>query len=171
MIERMNAEFPKPTVLIVEDEEGPRNALKIILRPFFNLYIAGSQQEALRILQDYHVDLMTLDIRLPDGSGLDLLQTTRRNFPWVETVVITGYGALKTSQEALRRGAVGYLLKPFNVRELITLLNHTLEKKRRLDFVRNFLPSFHHRWTDKRAAGLDWANLTEQYRARPHAQP
>ncbi|MGH7259933.1 MAG: HD domain-containing phosphohydrolase [Nitrospiraceae bacterium] len=171
MIERMNAEFPKPTVLIVEDEEGPRNALKIILRPFFNLYIAGSQQEALRILQDYHVDLMTLDIRLPDGSGLDLLQTTRRNFPWVETVVITGYGALKTSQEALRRGAVGYLLKPFNVRELITLLNHTLEKKRRLDFVRNFLPSFHHRWTDKRAAGLDWANLTEQYRALPHAQP
>ena len=167
----INDPVRKATVLIVEDEEGPRNALIIILRPFFHLLTAGSQQDALQALRDHHVDLMTLDIRLPDGSGLDVLRTARREYPWVETVVITGYGSLKSSQDALQAGAAGYLLKPFNVRDLIALLNHTLEKKRRLDFVRNFLPSFQHRWTDKRAAGLDWANLTEQYRALPHAQP
>lgn len=167
----MNAEFPKPTVLIVEDEAGPRDALKVILRPFFHLLTAGSRQDALQALRDYPVDLMTLDIRLPDGNGLDLLRTVRREHPWVEAVIITGYGSLKSSQDALRVGAAGYLLKPFNVRELIALLNHTLEKKRRVDFVRSFLRSFHLRWTDTHAASQDWANLTTQYFALPRTQP
>ncbi|MGH8245269.1 MAG: response regulator, partial [Gammaproteobacteria bacterium] len=98
----INDPVRKATVLIVEDEEGPRNALIIILRPFFHLLTACSQQDALQVLRDHHVDLMTLDIRLPDGSGLDVLRTARREYPWVETVVITGYGSLKSSQDALQ---------------------------------------------------------------------
>ncbi|MGH8759696.1 MAG: HD domain-containing phosphohydrolase [Burkholderiales bacterium] len=158
-------------MLIVEDEEGPRHALTIILRPFFHLLTAGSQQDALQALRDHHVDLMTLDIRLPDGSGLDVLRTARREYPWVETVVITGYGSLKSSQDALQAGAAGYLLKPFNVRDLIDLLNQTLEKKQRLDYLRGFLRTARGSWAEGRQARTEWAQLIKEYHAIPRAQP
>jgi putative nucleotidyltransferase with HDIG domain len=161
----------KATVLIVEDEEGPRNALVIILRPFFHLLTAGSRQDALQALQEHPVDLMTLDIRLPDGSGLDVLRTARREFPGVEAVVITGYGSLKSSQDALQAGAAGYLLKPFNVKDLIELLNRTLEKKRRLDYLRGFLRTARGSWAEGRQALEEWARLTEEYHAIPRLEP
>jgi putative nucleotidyltransferase with HDIG domain len=167
----MNDPTRKATVLIVEDEEGPRNALTIILRPFFHLLTAGGRQDALQALHDHPVDLMTLDIRLPDGSGLDVLRTARREFPAVEAVVITGYGSLKSSQDALQAGAAGYLLKPFNVKDLIELLNCTLEKKRRLDYLRGFLRTARGSWAEGYRAQAEWARLTEEYHAIPRLQP
>ena len=68
----VTVQHPKPTILIVEDEEGPRNALKIILRPFFELAITSNRQEALQALLAQPIDLVTLDLKLPDGYGLDL---------------------------------------------------------------------------------------------------
>ncbi len=167
----MNDPARKATVLIVEDEEGPRNALTIILRPFFHLLTVGSRQDALQALRDYPIDLMTLDIRLPDGSGLDVLRTARREYPGVEAVVITGYGSLKSSQDALQAGAAGYLLKPFNVRELIELLNRTLEKKWRLDYLRGFLRTARGSWAEGHRAQAEWARLMEEYQAIPRSQP
>ena len=126
----MTIERSKPTILIVEDEEGPRNALKIILRPFFELAITSSRHEAMKALIAQPIDLVTLDLKLPDGYGLDLFHAIKRARRGVEIVIITGYGTLKSSQEAVRHGAAGYLLKPFNVAELIALINRTLERNR-----------------------------------------
>ena len=135
----VKSERPRPTILIVEDEEGPRNALKIILRPFFELAFTSNRHEALRALLAQPIDLVTLDLKLPDGYGLDLFHAIKRVRRGIEIVIITGYGTLKSSQEAMRHGAAGYLLKPFNVTELIALINRTLEKKHRLDNIRSFL--------------------------------
>jgi len=167
----MNAEFPKPTVLIVEDEEGPRNALKVILRPFYHLFAVGTYREALQLLREQPIDLMTLDLKLPDGQGFALLDDIKRERSDVEIVVITGYGKLQSSQDAFRHGAMGYLLKPFNVKDLITLLNHMLEKKRRLDYLRGFLRTARGSWAEGRQSRTEWARLTEDYHAIPRAQP
>ncbi|NJL18311.1 MAG: response regulator [Nitrospira sp.] len=78
------------------------------------------------------MDLITLDQRLPDRHGLDLLHDIKQHHPDVEVVIVTGYGSLKSAMESIRQGATGYLLKPFNVNELITLTQQTMDKKRRL---------------------------------------
>jgi response regulator RpfG family c-di-GMP phosphodiesterase len=159
----MPMEHPKPTILIVEDEEGPRNALKIVLRPFYNLALASNRPEALQALLSQSIDLVTLDLKLPDGHGLDLFHAIQRVSRGVEIVIITGYGTLKSSQEALQHGAAGYLLKPFNVADLITLINRTLEKKRRLDGIREFLHSAPDLWADDRRAATTWRQLQDRF--------
>jgi putative nucleotidyltransferase with HDIG domain len=159
----VTVERPKPTILIVEDEEGPRNALKIILRPFFELAITSSRHEALQALMAQPIDLVTLDLKLPDGYGLELFHAIKRARRGVEIVIVTGYGTLKSSQEAVRYGAAGYLLKPFNVTELIALINRTLEKKHRLDDIRSFLRSAPNLWADERSAAHAWTQLRDRF--------
>ncbi len=137
----MQAEAPKHSILIVEDEAGPRDALAIILRPFFTLYTADNAHAAMRILKKERIDLVTLDLKLPDRQGMDLLQEVKLEREDVEVIIITGYGSLKSAMDGIRYGAAVYLLKPFNVAELIALIQQTLEKKDRLDHLRHFLKS------------------------------
>src|SRR5690348_1109163 len=111
----------KPTVLVVDDEAGPRDALKVILRPFFNIQAAESASAAIDVLNSHKIDLITLDQKLPDRQGIDLLQEIKHDHAEVEVIIITGYGSLKSAMDGIRHGAAGYLLKPFNVTELVSL--------------------------------------------------
>lgn len=153
----------KPTVLVVDDEAGPRDALKVILRPFFNIHSADNANAALDVLKTQHVDLITLDQKLPDRQGLDLLQDIKHRHAEIEVIIVTGYGSLKSAMDGIRHGAAGYLLKPFNVTELISLINQTLEKKHRLDFVRNFLRSSPELWGSEQENALAWQALKSGY--------
>ena len=155
----------KPTVLVIDDEAGPRDALKVILRPFFNIEAAESARAAIDVLNSQRIDLITLDQKLPDRQGIDLLQEIKHDHSDVEVIIITGYGSLKSAMEGIRHGAAGYLLKPFNVTELVTLVNQTLEKKHRLDFLRQFLRSASHRWEIESDCAQTWARLRSGYAA------
>ncbi len=153
----------KPTVLVIDDEAGPRDALKVILRPFFNIQSAESAKAAIDVLNSQPIDLITLDQRLPDRQGLDLLQDIKHDHADVEVIIITGYGSLKSAMEGIRHGAAGYLLKPFNVTELITLVNQTLEKKQRLDFLRKFLHTSPDLWGSEEQSARAWKALMAGY--------
>lgn len=163
----MAATTPKPTILIVEDEAGPRNALKVILRPFFHVYTVDNGQAAMRLLKELPIDLVTLDLKLPDCQGVDLLQEIKQERPDVGVIIITGYGSLKSAMDGIRYGAAGYMLKPFNVTELITLINHTLEKKQRLDRLREFLRDSVGLWGTDQGAAEVWRRLRERSRLLP----
>lgn len=156
-------EKTKPTVLVIDDEAGPRDALKVILRPFFNIQAAESAKAAIDLLNSHQIDLITLDQKLPDRQGLDLLQDIKHAHADVEVIIITGYGSLKSAMEGIRHGAAGYLLKPFNVTELITLVNQTLEKKQRLDFLRNFLNTKPTLWGSEQESAKAWKELMAGY--------
>src|SRR5438445_516603 len=146
----------KPTILIVEDEAGPREALKLILRPFYNLHSVDSAEAALQLLKEQAIDLVTLDLKLPGKQGAELLQDIKRDYEHVEVIVITGYGSLKSAMDGLRYGASGYLLKPFNVTELIAIINQSLEKKRRLEGLRGALKQFEDAWQGRHDASSPW---------------
>lgn len=163
MASRQDAERKKPTVLVVDDEAGPRDALKVILRPFFNIQSAESAKAAIDLLNSHPIDLITLDQKLPDRQGLDLLQDIKHAHADVEVIIITGYGSLKSAMEGIRHGAAGYLLKPFNVTELITLVNQTLEKKQRLDFLRKFLSANSALWRSEQESDRAWKELMAGY--------
>ncbi len=153
----------KPTVLVIDDEAGPRDALKVILRPFFNIQSAESAKAAIDVLDHQSIDLITLDQKLPDRQGLDLLQEIKQDHADVEVIIITGYGSLKSAMEGIRHGAAGYLLKPFNVTELITLVNQTLEKKQRLDYLRRYLQTSKALWGSESECPEAWRELRAGY--------
>jgi putative nucleotidyltransferase with HDIG domain len=155
----------KPTVLVIDDEAGPRDALRIILRPFFNIQSAESARAAIDVLNNQPIDLITLDQKLPDRQGMDLLQEIKQAHADIEVIIITGYGSLKSAMEGIRHGAAGYLLKPFNVTELITLINQTLEKKRRLDYLRDFIHSSTGLWGSETDCARAWQAMRAGYDA------
>lgn len=153
----------KPTVLVVDDEAGPRDALKVILRPFFNIRSAENAQAALDVLSHETIDLITLDQKLPDRQGIDLLQDIKHDHADIEVIIITGYGSLKSAMEGIRHGAAGYLLKPFNVTELISLISQTLEKKQRLDLLRRVLTNSTALWAGDEEGRRAWDSLKTSY--------
>ncbi len=160
-----DAKKHKPTVLVIDDEAGPRDALKVILRPFFNIQSAESARAAIDVLNHQQIDLITLDQKLPDRQGLDLLQEIKQDHADIEVIIITGYGSLKSAMEGIRHGAAGYLLKPFNVTELITLVNQTLEKKQRLDYLRDFMQSSTGLWGSEADCAQAWTDMRTGYDA------
>lgn len=153
----------KPSVLVVDDETGPRDALKVILRPFFTIHSADNARAALQVLKERRIDLITLDQKLPDRQGIDLLQDIKQDYADIEVIIITGYGSLKSAMEGIRYGAAGYLLKPFNVTELITLINQTLEKKQRLDYLRSILKTSTALWGTESEAAQAWKEVQANY--------
>jgi putative two-component system response regulator len=155
----------KPTLLVIDDEAGPRDALKVILRPFFNVETAESGSAAINVLNSQQIDLITLDQKLPDRQGLDLLQDIKQHHADVEVIIITGYGSLKSAMEGIRHGAAGYLLKPFNVTELLSLVKQTIEKKQRLDFLRHFIGTSNGLWGSETESVQAWKELFAGYQA------
>ena len=106
---------PRPSVLIVDDERGPRESLRMILEPSHRVLQSSCGSDALATLRSQPVDVVTLDIQMPGMRGDELMGAVRREFPDVEVVVITGCGSVASAAEAVRQGACDYLLKPFDV--------------------------------------------------------
>src|SRR5437879_8780730 len=146
----------RSTILIVEDEAGPREALKLILRPFYNLHSVDSAEAALHLLREQAIDLVTLDLKLPGKQGADLLQEIKRDYEHVEVIIITGYGSLKSALDGLRYGASGYRLKPLNDTERSETTNQPLETKRRHEALRASLKQFENAWQPRQDACGSW---------------
>ena len=159
------------TVLVIDDETGPRDALKVILRTFCNVRSAENAKAALEVLGQEPIDVITLDQKLPDRHGLDLLKDIKHHRPDVEVIIVTGYGSLKSAMEGIRHGAAGYLLKPFNVNELTTLIQQTMDKKRRLDFLRHGLRTLPDLWGAEEESARAWDKVKTGYASlSPNAQ-
>lgn len=138
----------QPSILIVEDEAGPREALRTVLSPYYNLFTVDRAEVALQILDQQPIDLVTLDLKLPDQQGLDLLSELRRKGIEVEVIIITGYGTLQSAIDAIRHGISAYILKPFNIAELLEVINRTLERRRQLRSLQEALQAFGKLWMD-----------------------
>jgi putative two-component system response regulator len=126
----------KPTVLIVDDEAAPRAALTQILKQDFHILTAENGSHALAVINDRGVDLITLDLKLPDTSGSDILKEIKRTHSEIEVIMVTAYGTLQSAMDCVRHGAAGFLLKPFNASELLSISLQTSHKKQRLDMLR-----------------------------------
>jgi putative two-component system response regulator len=153
----------RPTVLIVDDEAAPRAALTQILRNDFHILTAGNARAALAVLDDHGVDLVTLDLKLPDRSGSDLLHDIKRAHAEIEVIMVTAYGSLQSAMDCIRHGAAGFLLKPFNASELLAISLQTAQKKLRLDQLRPVLINSATLWGPEPACTKAWQSLVESY--------
>jgi len=119
----------KKSILIVEDELGVRESLKIILRTNYQVYTAVDGKEALQFIQKDNIDLVALDLKMPGLSGMDVLKEIKRKDPDIEVIVITAMGTPQNVQDASQYGAGDFITKPFNVPDLINSINKSLEKR------------------------------------------
>lgn len=124
-------------ILIVDDEFGVRESLKMILKPICHIYTAANGGEALRCIQKEKIDLVTLDLKMPGLSGMDVLREIKKNHPHIQAIIITAYGSAENVTEATRCGAE-FITKPFNVPEILISLNKLLEKQTHDLRLRNF---------------------------------
>ena len=119
----------KGTILIVDDEMGPRESLRMFLKPHYDVYTAPDGKEALNILKQTKIDVVTLDLKMPGLSGLDVLREIRKFHQDVEVVIITAYGSPQNVKEANRFGARSFICKPFNSMELINYIHQLFERR------------------------------------------
>ena len=119
-----------PQVLVIDDELGPRESLRMLLKPNYQVYTADNVEAGLRILREKKPDAVISDIRMPGTSGIDGLRKIREIDPHVAVIMLTGFGALETAQEALRLGANDYISKPFDAREMREVIGRNVERTR-----------------------------------------
>lgn len=108
-------ESGKQTLLIVDDEEGPRQSLRIVFKNEYNVLVASSGAEAIAVAKSHPVNIAVLDIMMGGMSGTELLKHLKEIDPTIEVVMLTAYETLETAREALRHGASDYLNKPFEI--------------------------------------------------------
>lgn len=119
----------KPIILVVDDDQNILAVLEARLSSInFQVLTASSGEEALRILKSRPVDLMITDVKMPGMGGMDLFSASQTTRPGLPVMFLTAYGTIPDAVKALKAGAVDYLTKPFNGRDLVLKVQEVLKK-------------------------------------------
>jgi two-component system response regulator HydG len=114
-------------ILIVDDEPTALSVCsEVAVRAGLRVHTAGTTERALEILEQFPVEIVLTDLRVPEIGGLELLHRIRASYPQIPVVVLTQYGSIETAVEATRAGAADYVSKPFHVDELRAKLDRLL---------------------------------------------
>lgn len=120
-------------ILIVDDERDIRELIADILRDEgFDTRMAANSDEAVAALNDREPSLMILDIWLKDSrmDGIDILKQVKRNNPDVPVIIISGHGNIEIAVAAIKQGAYDFIEKPFNIDQLMVVINRAMETAR-----------------------------------------
>ncbi|MGH7898859.1 MAG: response regulator, partial [Candidatus Binatia bacterium] len=119
------------TVLVIDDERGPREALRLILQRDYHVLVADSGEQGLEIIRSEPVDVVTLDLKMPGLAGQNTLSLIREIDSTLEVIVVTGYGSFESAVKALRLRAFDYISKPFDSRRILDVVERAIERRRR----------------------------------------
>lgn len=117
------------SVLIVDDEVGARESLKMILKSDYEVFLARDAEEGFLQIKVHSPDVILLDIILPDLDGLKVLERIKQNDPDLIVIMITATKTVKTAVEAMKLGAYDYVTKPFDIDELRLIISRSLSTK------------------------------------------
>jgi DNA-binding NtrC family response regulator len=136
----------KATILIVDDELGVRESFSMVLKDSYTVLLAATGKEAIDILTNNSVDLILLDILLPDIDGLHLLEKLKAIDPDTEIIMVTAVKEIQSAVKAIKLGAYEYLIKPFVVEDVVNIIHRALEKHtllKEVTYLRNELQRCH----------------------------
>src|SRR5512136_1882115 len=138
----METKINAPKILIVDDEIGPRESLRMILKPNYNVFTVENGYAAIQMVKQIEPDIITLDLKMPGLSGIDALKEIREFAADVIVIIITGYGTLQSAIEAIRYGVFDYISKPFNVPEIMAIIDKSVQRKKLNLKIKEFLKHF-----------------------------
>jgi signal transduction histidine kinase len=126
----MTATTELPQILVIDDELGPRESLRMLLKPLYQVDTADCVETGIRLLKEKQPDTIVMDIRMPGMTGIEGLRKIREIDPHLSVIMLTGFGALETAKEALRLGANDYISKPFDAAEMRDVIGRNVERTR-----------------------------------------
>ncbi len=119
-----------PAILIIDDDANLRKTLGDILRgQGYEIAVAGCGEEGLSLFREKPANLVLIDLGLPDIPGMKVLEQIKALSPATEAIILTGNASLDTAIEATNRGAFSYLLKPYEIEQLILHAKRAIEKQ------------------------------------------
>ncbi|RJP88873.1 MAG: response regulator [Desulfobacteraceae bacterium] len=128
----------KQVILVVDDEEAIRNLLKQILeKEGYECELAGDVEEATAFLSKKRFDLVVSDVSMPGKSGIQLLEEIRDRYPNMATLLISGQATNKTAEDAISKGAIDFLVKPFQKDQVLISVANCL-RRRAMDLQSQF---------------------------------
>ncbi len=142
----------RPIILIVDDDLGPRESLRIILSPFYEVKTVKNGIQAIDFLQKDRADLVTLDLNMPHLMGIDVLRQMKKIDNNVDVIIITGYGTIRTAMDAARFGATDFICKPFSIPEIYSTVRKCFERRTYLFRLKHFIKKIKSRLQEERHA-------------------
>src|SRR5256884_8536448 len=136
----------RPVALVVDDEESVRESFRMVLDQDYDVLDVPDGARALDIVRAHHVDIVLLDIRLPEMDGIEVLERIKAVDDGVEVILVTAVKTVRIAVDAMKLGAFDYLTKPFDEDELLSLIRRALEKRsleREVAFLRSELARQH----------------------------
>ncbi len=127
LLTQVNTDSPR--LLIVDDEDGPRESLRLVFKNDYQISSASSADEALEILRTQIIDVAVLDIRMPGMTGLELLEKVRQLDSTIEVVMLTAFETPDYMRKALRLRACDYLNKPFDVGVMRKVVSSAMDRR------------------------------------------
>jgi len=122
---------PQPCVLLVEDEEDLRALIaEALTKEGFAVAEAPTGAEASERLRSFAYDAIVVDLKLPDADGMDILESALTRYPEVVAVVMTGFGGVTEAVHAIKKGAIDFLIKPFQINQLTRVLTAAINEPR-----------------------------------------
>lgn len=121
----------KGHILIIDDEDQLRKLLSRLLSlEGYTMHEAGNVRSAMKILEKEEISVVLSDVKLPDGNGVELVQTVRSRFPQIETIVLTAYGNIADGVQAIKNGAFDYITKGDDNNRILPLVSKAMDKAR-----------------------------------------
>ncbi|MBP7652851.1 sigma-54-dependent Fis family transcriptional regulator [Candidatus Dependentiae bacterium] len=116
-------------LLIVEDDKNILNIIETVLKKYYNVFSAYCLKDARRIINDNYLDIIILDVNLPDGNGISFIDEAKKIFDDLIIIMATANNNIRDAIEAMKKGADDYLVKPYNLDELKIILEKCIETK------------------------------------------
>ena len=133
VISEVDVTTPAPkrrgTLLIVDDEEGPRMSLRVIFKDQYDLIMAEDGPTAIEFAQKHDIDVAVLDIRMAGMSGIEVLERLRYVNPDIEAIMMTAFETTDTIRQALRLRACDYINKPFDINTIRNAVNGAMQRR------------------------------------------
>ena len=127
----------KGTLLIVDDEDGPRQSLQVIFKDDYEMFLAGDGPTAIELAQKNRIDVAVLDIRMAGMSGIEVLERLKYVDPAIEAVMMTAFETTDTMRQALRLRACDYINKPFDISTMRAAVGAAMQRRLLESEIRN----------------------------------
>ena len=129
IVEGTPAPKKRGTLLVVDDEDGPRQSLRVIFKDEYDLLMAEDGPTAIKLAQENDIDVAVLDIRMAGMSGIEVLERLKYVKPEIEAIMMTAFETTDTIRQALRLRACDYINKPFDIATMRAAVGQAMQRR------------------------------------------